>query len=139
MSALWVSCAFGQDWAKAKLEKSSRHGEYVQLKHGDRTLQAWVVYPEVSHKATSVLVIHEIFGLTDWARWQPTSWPTPATSPSPPTWSARIPGEREQASASCPPNRCWPTWTPPPTTSSAAGRQRQSGGRRLPLGRGQVV
>jgi carboxymethylenebutenolidase len=68
VTALWASCAFGQDWAKAKLEKSSRHGEYVQLKHGDRTLQAWVVYPEVSHKATSVVVIHEIFGLTDWAR-----------------------------------------------------------------------
>jgi carboxymethylenebutenolidase len=68
VTALWASCAFGQDWAKAKLEKSSRHGEYVQLKHGDRTLQAWVVYPEVSKKATSVVMIHEIFGLTDWAR-----------------------------------------------------------------------
>jgi carboxymethylenebutenolidase len=68
VAALWASFACGQDWAKAKLEKSSRHGEYVQLKHGDRTLQAWVVYPEVSKKATSVVVIHEIFGLTDWAR-----------------------------------------------------------------------
>ena len=71
-TALWASCAFGQesgpDWAKAKLEKSSRHGEYVQLKHDGRTLQAWVVYPEVSHKATAVVVIHEIFGLSDWAR-----------------------------------------------------------------------
>jgi carboxymethylenebutenolidase len=27
-----------------------------------------VVYPEVSHKAPVVLLIHEIFGLTDWAR-----------------------------------------------------------------------
>jgi carboxymethylenebutenolidase len=68
VTALWASCAFGQDWAKAKLEKSSRHGEYVDLKSGDRTVKAWVVYPEVSHKATAVVVIHEIFGLSDWAR-----------------------------------------------------------------------
>ncbi len=71
-AALWATSAFGQEagpaWATAKLEKSSRHGEYVQLKHGDRTLQAWVVYPEVAHKATAVIVIHEIFGLSDWAR-----------------------------------------------------------------------
>jgi carboxymethylenebutenolidase len=72
IAAFWASSAFGQqapdEWAKAKLAKSSRHGEYVQLKHGDRTLQAWVVYPEVAQKATSVLVIHEIFGLSNWAR-----------------------------------------------------------------------
>jgi len=71
-ATFWSSLAFGQDfgseWAKPRLAKSSRHGEYVQLKHGDRTLQAWVVYPEVAQKATAVLVIHEIFGLSDWAR-----------------------------------------------------------------------
>jgi carboxymethylenebutenolidase len=69
-AALWTFPAAGQDkdWAKAKLEKSSRHGEYVQLNHDGRSLQAWVVYPEVSHKATAVIMIHEIFGLTDWAR-----------------------------------------------------------------------
>ncbi len=33
-----------------------------------RTVNAFVVYPEVSHKAPVVLLIHEIFGLTDWAR-----------------------------------------------------------------------
>ena len=72
IAAFWASCAFGQqkepDWAATKLAKSSRHGELVQLKHGDRTLQAWVVYPEVAKKATAVVVIHEIFGLSDWAR-----------------------------------------------------------------------
>ncbi|MGD0799647.1 MAG: dienelactone hydrolase family protein [Acidobacteriaceae bacterium] len=57
-----------QDWAKAALEKSPRHREYVALKHGDRTLQAFVVYPEVSHKAPVVVLIHEIFGLSDWAK-----------------------------------------------------------------------
>jgi carboxymethylenebutenolidase len=57
-----------QDWAKAALEKSPRHREYVALKHGDRTVQAFVVYPEVSHKAPVVVMIHEIFGLSDWAK-----------------------------------------------------------------------
>jgi carboxymethylenebutenolidase len=60
--------AAGQDWARAVLEKSPRHGEWVQLKHGDRTVSAFVVYPEVKNKAAAVVVIHEIFGLTDWAR-----------------------------------------------------------------------
>jgi carboxymethylenebutenolidase len=57
-----------QDWAKAALEKSPRHREYVALKHGDRTVQAFVVYPEVSNKAPVVVMIHEIFGLSDWAK-----------------------------------------------------------------------
>jgi carboxymethylenebutenolidase len=57
-----------QDWAKAALEKSPRHREYVAIKHGDRTVQAFVVYPEVSRKAPVVLMIHEIFGLSDWAK-----------------------------------------------------------------------
>ena len=57
-----------QDWAKARLDKSPRHSEWVSIKHGDRTVQAYVVYPEVKTKAPVVLVIHEIFGLSDWAR-----------------------------------------------------------------------
>jgi carboxymethylenebutenolidase len=64
----WTLPALAQDWAKQKLEKSPRHGEYVDIKNGDRTLHAFVVYPEVSQKATAVIVIHEIFGLTDWAK-----------------------------------------------------------------------
>ena len=57
-----------QDWAKARLEASPRHHEYVALKHDNRTVQAFVVYPEVKHKATVVILIHEIFGLSDWAK-----------------------------------------------------------------------
>jgi carboxymethylenebutenolidase len=57
-----------QDWAKTRLEASPRHHEYVPLKHGDRTVQAFVVYPEVKTKAPVVVLIHEIFGLTDWAK-----------------------------------------------------------------------
>ena len=57
-----------QDWAKARLDASPRHHEYVHLKHGDRTVDAFVVYPEASGKAPVVVLIHEIFGLTDWAK-----------------------------------------------------------------------
>jgi carboxymethylenebutenolidase len=57
-----------QDWAKARLDASPRHREYVALKHGSRTLQAFVVYPEVKDKAPVVILIHEIFGLSDWAK-----------------------------------------------------------------------
>jgi len=60
--------SFAQDWAKQKLEKSPRHQEWVQIKHDHRTVQAFIVYPETKAKAPAVLVIHEIFGLSDWAR-----------------------------------------------------------------------
>src|SRR3954465_16019633 len=65
---LAVATASAQDWAKARLEKSSRHGEWVEYKSGERTLKAFVVYPEKKEKAPVVIVIHEIFGLTDWVR-----------------------------------------------------------------------
>ena len=59
---------FAQDWAKQKLDASPRHREWVTITHDGRKVQAFVAYPEVSHKAPVVLVIHEIFGLSDWAR-----------------------------------------------------------------------
>lgn len=57
-----------QDWAKARLEKSPRHLEWVTVKHDGREVGCYVGYPETKGKATAVLVIHEIFGLSDWAR-----------------------------------------------------------------------
>jgi len=60
--------AAAQDWAKARLDTSPRHAEWVPLKVGARTVQCFVVYPEVKDKAPAVLIIHEIFGLSDWAR-----------------------------------------------------------------------
>src|SRR6202022_3873293 len=57
-----------QDWAKAKVEKSSRHREWVTLKHDGRSVETFVVYPESKNKTPVVLVIHEIFGHTDWVQ-----------------------------------------------------------------------
>ena len=57
-----------QDWAKTRLEASPRHREYVPLKRGSRTVQALVVYPESKQKTSVVILIHEIFGLSDWAK-----------------------------------------------------------------------
>lgn len=60
--------AGAQDWAKAKLEKSPRHHEWVEVKQGNRTVHCFLAFPEVKEKATAVLVIHENRGLTDWVR-----------------------------------------------------------------------
>src|SRR5215217_2072260 len=57
-----------QDWAKARLAKSSRHQEWVKVKNGTREVNSFVVYPEVKNKATAVIVIHEIFGMSDWVQ-----------------------------------------------------------------------
>jgi carboxymethylenebutenolidase len=65
---LVASAAWGQDWAKAQLEKSPRHGEWVTVKHEGRSVEAFVVYPETKDKRPVVIVIHEIFGLSDWAQ-----------------------------------------------------------------------
>ena len=58
----------GQDWAKQRADKSPRRREWVSVKSGDRTVNAFLAYPEVKVKATSIVVIHEIMGLTDWVR-----------------------------------------------------------------------
>ena len=57
-----------QDWARSRLDASPRHREYVTLHHNGRAVQAFVVYPEVKQKVPAVVLIHEIFGLTDWAK-----------------------------------------------------------------------
>jgi carboxymethylenebutenolidase len=57
------------DHAKEALAKSPRHGEWVDVKLADGTkVVTWVVYPEKKEKAGVVIVIHEIFGLSDWVR-----------------------------------------------------------------------
>jgi carboxymethylenebutenolidase len=65
---LLSTSAFAQEWAKARLAASPRHREWVKVKSGDRVVNAFVVYPEVKSKAPAVVVIHEIFGMTDWVQ-----------------------------------------------------------------------
>jgi carboxymethylenebutenolidase len=67
-SLLAANCSSAQEWAKERLEKSPRHREWVKVKNGAREVNCYIAYPEVKNKATAVLVIHEIFGLTDWVR-----------------------------------------------------------------------
>src|ERR687891_1842329 len=57
-----------QEWAKQRLAKSPRHQEWVKVKNGTREVNSFVVYPENKNKATAVIVIHEIFGMSDWVQ-----------------------------------------------------------------------
>jgi carboxymethylenebutenolidase len=60
--------AVAQDWARAALSKSPRHQEWVTVKHDGRSVETFVVYPESKDKRPVVLVIHEIFGMTEWVQ-----------------------------------------------------------------------
>jgi carboxymethylenebutenolidase len=57
-------------WAKAQLASSPRHGDWVEIKasNGGAPIKSFVVYPERKDKAPVVIVIPEIFGLSDWIR-----------------------------------------------------------------------
>jgi len=56
--------------AKAALDNSPRHGEYIDVKMpgGGPAIRTWISYPERKDKAGVVIVIQEVFGLTDWLR-----------------------------------------------------------------------
>src|SRR3954470_21487293 len=60
----------GEKDAKARLNSSPRHGEFVDVTvpGSDKKMKAYVVFPEVKEKAPVVIVIQEIFGLSDWIR-----------------------------------------------------------------------
>jgi carboxymethylenebutenolidase len=52
-----------------RIQTSPRHHEYVDVESaGGRKIKTWVVYPQVDHPATVVVLIHENRGLTDWVR-----------------------------------------------------------------------
>ena len=44
---------YAQDWAKARLEKSPRHIEWVKVKNGSREIKSSIAFPEVKDKATA--------------------------------------------------------------------------------------
>ena len=56
--------------AKARLDHSPRHFEWADVKvAGSSTpVKTFIVYPERKDKAPVVILIHEIFGLSDWIR-----------------------------------------------------------------------
>src|SRR5450432_1511628 len=58
------------DTAQQALKDSPRHGEWadITLPGSDTKIHTWVVYPERKDKAPIVIVIHEIFGMSDWVR-----------------------------------------------------------------------
>src|SRR6202167_6393457 len=59
---------WSQPWARERIAKSPRHSEWITVKHDGRNVETLVVYPESRDKRPVVLVIHEIFGLSDWAQ-----------------------------------------------------------------------
>ena len=66
----WAGQQASQAWAAEKLAHSNLHGEWVQVAHGGRNLKAFVIHPRANIKAKVpvVLVLHEVFGLTDSTR-----------------------------------------------------------------------
>ncbi|HVO98497.1 MAG TPA: dienelactone hydrolase family protein [Bryobacteraceae bacterium] len=64
--ALCAAFVSAQDWARAKVDKSPRHREWVTVKYGDRKVETFAAYPESSHNTPVIVVIHEIFGHSDW-------------------------------------------------------------------------
>ena len=57
-----------QDWARQQLEQSPRHRDWVTLKGDGRNVETFVACPESKNKTPVVLIIHEIFGLSDWVQ-----------------------------------------------------------------------
>jgi len=59
----------GEAEAKAALDRSPRHGEWIDVPGpAEQALRSFVVYPERATRAPVVIVIHEVYGLTDWIR-----------------------------------------------------------------------
>ncbi len=54
--------------AAARLAASPRHGEWAVIRTGNDSIRAWVVHPERRERAPVIVVIHEIFGLSNWIR-----------------------------------------------------------------------
>jgi carboxymethylenebutenolidase len=58
-----ASWAFQQ---KSSRDAVTAHGEWVYIKRGTDSIRAYVAYPERSDNGPGIIVIHEIFGLTEW-------------------------------------------------------------------------
>jgi carboxymethylenebutenolidase len=56
-----------QDWARQAVDKSPRRHEWVSVKHDGRSVESFVAHPQSRDKAPAIVVIHDIYGMTDWA------------------------------------------------------------------------
>jgi carboxymethylenebutenolidase len=65
-AGLGASSLGAQDWARQAVDKSPRRREWVTVKHGGRAVESVVAYPQSRDRAPGIVVIHEIFGMTDW-------------------------------------------------------------------------
>ena len=65
-TGLGVSSLCAQDWARQAVDKSPRRREWVTVKHDGRSVESFIAYPQSQVKAPTMVVIHEIFGMTDW-------------------------------------------------------------------------
>lgn len=63
--ALIAAAEVIKDFGRERLNSSPRHADWVDIKPD---LKGFIVYPGRKDKAPVVLVISEIFGLTDWVR-----------------------------------------------------------------------
>jgi carboxymethylenebutenolidase len=61
-----VTSLCAQDWARKAVDQSPRRREWVTVKHDGRSVESMVAYPQSKEKAPAMVVIHEIFGMTDW-------------------------------------------------------------------------
>jgi carboxymethylenebutenolidase len=67
IAAISGGVLFGRQHPAVQHDALTTHGEWVRFANarGD-SVRAYVAYPERSDKAPTVIVIHEIFGMTDW-------------------------------------------------------------------------
>jgi carboxymethylenebutenolidase len=63
-----VNLPADNEGAPARLAASPRKGEFVTIDVGGTPMRTWVVQPQGQGKAPVVIVIQEVFGLTDWIR-----------------------------------------------------------------------
>lgn len=61
----WAGQQQRQAWASANIARSPLRHEWVMIPAGSRSIRAFVTWPAGVKKAPLVLVLHEVFGLTD--------------------------------------------------------------------------
>jgi carboxymethylenebutenolidase len=66
--ALLIGAAGAHSYSRILPPATTTHGEWVHIKRGGGadSIRAYIAYPERKTKAPAVIVIHEIYGLTDW-------------------------------------------------------------------------